>query len=102
MCASGSWYNEPNEIEGEKAPMATRTLEDRLTIVEQELERLKRQIQADKPQDTEPRWKQIIGVFKDCPEFEEAVRLGREWRESQRMEYDEDDAETAEAGHASA
>ena len=25
-----------------------------------------------------PGWKGIVGVFKDCPEFEEAVRLGRE------------------------
>jgi hypothetical protein len=62
--------------------MATRTLEDRLTIVEQELERLKQRLDANKLQDTEPRWKQIIGVFKDAPLFDEAERLGREWRES--------------------
>ena len=70
--------------------MATRTLEDRVAVVEQELERLKQQLQADKPQESEPRWKQIIGVFKDDPLFDEAERLGREWRESQRMEYDDD------------
>ena len=73
--------------------MATITLEDRVTIVELELERLKQLLQANKRQDTEPRWKQIIGVFKDDPLFDEAERLGREWRESQRMEYD-DDADT--------
>ena len=73
--------------------MAARTLEDRVTIIEQELERLKQQLQAAKLQDTEPRWKQIVGVFKDDPLFDEAERLGREWRESQRMEYD-DDADT--------
>jgi hypothetical protein len=73
--------------------MATRTLEDRVAIIEQELERLKQQLQAVKPQAIEPRWKQIIGVFKDDPLFDEAERLGREWRESQRMEY-KDDADT--------
>jgi hypothetical protein len=70
--------------------MATRTLEDRLTIVEQELEQLKQQLRVGKPQETEPRWKQIVGVFKDDPLFDEAERLGREWRDAQQMEYDED------------
>lgn len=44
-------------------------------------------------QEIEPRWKQIIGVFKNDPLFDEAERLGREGREAQRMEYD-DDADT--------
>ena len=79
--------------------MATRTLEDRVTMIEQELERLKQQLQAGKLQDTEPRWKQIIGVFKDDPLFDEAERSGREWRELQRME--DDDTETMEFGWVS-
>jgi len=74
--------------------MATRTLEDRLIIVEQELERIKQQMQSEKSQETEPRWRQIVGVFKDDPLFDEAERLGREWRDSQRMEYDEENAVT--------
>ena len=82
--------------------MATRTLEDRMTAMEQELEQLKQQLQADLPRNIEPGWKQIVGVFKDCPEFEEAVRLGREWRESQRMVYEEESGEAAEAEHGSA
>ncbi len=82
--------------------MATRTLEDRMTAMEQELAQLKQQLQAESPRITEPGWKQIVGVFKDCPEFDEAVRLGREWRESQRMEYDEEGGETAEAELGSA
>jgi hypothetical protein len=31
-------------------------------------------------------WKRIVGVFSDDPEFEEAMRLGREYRESLREE----------------
>ncbi len=73
--------------------MTLETLENRLNAMEAELAQLKQQMQTIKPQETEPRWKQIIGVFKDDPLFDEAERLGREWRESQRMEYD-DDADT--------
>jgi hypothetical protein len=29
-------------------------------------------------------WKKNWGIFNDSPEFEEAMRLGREWRESYR------------------
>lgn len=71
--------------------MIIETLEHRLTTVEQELAQLKQQLEADKTRDTKPRWKQIIGVFKDDPLFDEAERLGREWREAQRMEYDNAD-----------
>ncbi len=70
--------------------MGAISVEERLSAVEQELERLKILFQVDKPQSIEPQWKQIIGVFKDDPMFDEAERLGREWRDSQRMEYDED------------
>ena len=31
-----------------------------------------------------PSWKKIVGVYKDDPEFEEAERLGKEWRDAQR------------------
>ena len=69
--------------------MTLETLESRLAVVEAELTQLKQQLQAGKPE-TEPRWRQIIGVFKDDPLFDEAERLGREWREAQCMEYDDD------------
>ncbi len=70
--------------------MTIETLESRVAVVEQELARLKQQLQAGKVQDAAPRWKGIIGVFKDDPLFDEAERLGREWREAQQMEYDDD------------
>lgn len=70
--------------------MAAKTLEDRMTMVEQEIERLKQQLQAVQPQETEPRWKQIIGVFKDDPLFDEAERLGREWRDEQNAIHEEE------------
>ena len=74
-------------------PATLETLEQRLSAMELEIDQLKRQVQTGKLQDPEPRWKGIIGVFKDDPLFDEAERLGRIWRESQKMEYD-DDADT--------
>ena len=80
--------------------MPTSSVEERLTAIEKELAQIRQQLEAVKPQEAVPWWQQISGVFKDCPEFEEAVRLGREWRESQRMEYDEDETTEAEHGLA--
>ena len=31
-------------------------------------------------------WRRTIGIFRDDPDFEEAVRLGREYREQQTYE----------------
>jgi hypothetical protein len=56
------------------------TLEERLTVVEREIAVLKRHIV---PRDPSQSWIQrIAGSFKDVPEFDEIVRLGREFRES--------------------
>lgn len=59
-----------------------------LSALEAEVERLKRDrpiIMAAK----RPWWGKIRGTFKDDPEYDEAMRLGREWRTSQRQECDE-------------
>jgi len=64
--------------------IAVTELEERLRRLETEVEALKKERARVVP-DTKPWWEQISGVFKDSPEFEEAVRLGREWRESQHM-----------------
>lgn len=31
-----------------------------------------------------PWWERIVGTFRDNPEYDEAMRLGREYRESLR------------------
>lgn len=81
--------------------MATIELEARLTRLEAEVEALKKERAGVNPART-PWWEQISGVFKDCPEFEEAARLGKEWRESQRMEYDKEDTQVKEDANGSA
>jgi hypothetical protein len=58
-------------------------LESRLAILEAKVERLQRELAAVVP-DARPWWQQIVGTFADDPAFEEAMRLGREYRESLR------------------
>ena len=67
--------------------MATSTLEERVALLEQEMVQLRRQIH---PSAVVPWWEQISGVFADTPAFDEAVALGRRYREAQRPAADED------------
>jgi hypothetical protein len=71
--------------------MTTPTLEERVATLEAEVERLKQRLADDGPQDTVPWWKRIAGRYKDDPHCDEAMRLGREYRESLRPEDDEPD-----------
>jgi hypothetical protein len=69
--------------------MATGTLEERVTAMEQELAQLKKQLQSDTPASSLPWWEQIFGTFANSEAHEEATRLGREYRESLRPKDDE-------------
>lgn len=74
--------------------MSALTIEERLTAVETELQQLKREREQKEEQDKEtdePRgWKRIFGRFAGMPGFDEAVQLGREWRESQDPPHEKD------------
>ena len=63
--------------------MPTKTLEERVAMIEADLASVKSQLRADQPT-VQPWWKRIVVVYKDDPEFLEAMRLGREYRESLR------------------
>lgn len=69
--------------------MPTRTLQDRVTAVEKELAEMKQRLEKDKSQTAAPRWEKIFGTFANSTGFEEAVRLGREYRESLRPKLEE-------------
>lgn len=64
-------------------PETTVELESRVAILEAKVERLQRELKAVVP-DGRPWWQQIVGTFADDPIYEEAMRLGREYRESLR------------------
>lgn len=73
--------------------MSAQTVEERLAAVETELQELKREREQIKEQNKAiPWWEQIRGQFKDDPMYDEAMRLGREWRESEdRVDEGEED-----------
>ena len=70
--------------------MATPTLEDRVAALETKLEHLEQQRATQSLQDDRPWWEQIRGTFQDDLAYDEAMRLGREYRESLRPKDDED------------
>ena len=72
--------------------MSLATIEERLTILEQKIARIIPDEQELKPPTT-AWWKKIVGIYKDDPEFAEAERLGREYRESLRPKNELDEAE---------
>lgn len=78
-------------------PTATlESLEQRLTAMEQKLAALEQEVQSANGQRKKSGWRSIVGTFKDSPEFEEAMRLGREWRENQFDEFDDENPPVAD------
>lgn len=63
--------------------MATVKLADRLAALEAEVARLKAKVEGA-AKSSDPWLDKIWGAFANDPIYEEAMRLGREYRESQR------------------
>lgn len=57
-------------------------LEERLAHLEAEVARLKRKVENDLS--PSPWWERIAGTFADNSAYDEAMRLGREYRDSLR------------------
>jgi hypothetical protein len=57
-------------------------LEERLKLLEAEVDRLKQKI--DLTPAALPWWEKIAGTFAENPAYDEAMKLGREYRESER------------------
>jgi hypothetical protein len=68
--------------------MAPLSLEERVAALEVEVTRLKQEHETA-TNTNKAWWEKIRGTFKNDPAYEEAMRLGREWREAQHSEYDE-------------
>ncbi len=71
--------------------MTNGEIENRIAVLEAEVASLKSKVEKKDDKNEIPWWKQRIGMFADNPAYDEAMRLGREYRESQKMVYDEDD-----------
>jgi hypothetical protein len=66
-------------------------IEKRIAVLEAEVALLKSKVEKKDDKNEVPWWKQRIGIFADNPAYDEAMRLGREYRESQKMVYDEEE-----------
>lgn len=74
--------------------MTQPTLEERVAALEEELNRLKQRLESEKPANGPrlPWWEERFGAFADSPEYDEAMRAGREYRESLRPKDAEEEA----------
>ena len=63
--------------------MATEALKDRVAALENELMQIKQELAAEESLPAPAGWEKMFGIFADSESFEEATRLGREYRESQ-------------------
>ncbi len=70
--------------------MTNKELEKRISALEKEVALLKNKIEK-KEEPKKHWWKEIAGTFADDPVYDEIVRLGREYRLSQREDYDTDE-----------
>lgn len=64
-------------------PMLATDLETRLAAVEAEVEQLKSLLPMG---NKTPWWEKIVGTFAADPVYEEAMKLGRQYRESLKLE----------------
>jgi hypothetical protein len=62
--------------------MGPARIEKRVAALEEELARLKSQVERARA--SKPWWERIAGSFKDDPVYEKAMKLGRQYRRSQR------------------
>jgi hypothetical protein len=69
--------------------MAAMSLEDRVAALEIEVARLKQE-RTNAAQADVPWWEQRFGAFKDDPAYDEAMRLGAEYRRSQPTPADDE------------
>ena len=70
--------------------MATGTLEERVQKLESKVQEVQEQL-AQQPSAKKRGWRWIVGIDANNPHFEEAVRLGKEWRNADRPKEDENE-----------
>jgi hypothetical protein len=66
----------------EERVMGSVQIEKRVATLEAEMARLKSQI--GKTDGSKPWWERIAGTFQDDPVYAKAMKLGRQYRRSQR------------------
>jgi len=72
--------------------MSPSKVEERLSKLEAEVMQLKLSL-LNSTKTVEPWWEKIVGVFADDPSFEEAIAIGREYRQSYKDLFDPSEVE---------
>jgi hypothetical protein len=75
--------------------MTLEQIEARVTALETEVSRLKTQLRSAEGRAW---WQQWVGAFRGDPHFEEAARLGRQYRESLRPKSGKRQAKKSKKG----
>ena len=57
-------------------------LEERLTILERELRKVKAELKTVRKETQRPWWEQLAGQFKNDPLFDQIVEAGQQYRRS--------------------
>ena len=70
--------------------MATGTLEQRIQKLESTVQEVQTQL-AQQSSTKKRGWRWFVGIDANNPHFEEAVRLGKEWRNADRPSDEEND-----------
>jgi len=70
--------------------MAGGSLEERVAALEAEVAQLKQQLKAERDESKVPWWERRFGAFKNDSLYDEAMRLGAEYRRSQPTPADDD------------
>ena len=59
---------------------ATVRLEERVTVLEQELQKMKAELKAVRKASQQPWWERLAGRFKNDPLFDELMKAGQAYR----------------------
>ena len=74
--------------------MSASSMEDRVSELEKKVARLLARVEGQGKEDWISR---VVGSFANCPEFDEVIRLGREFRKEQNAIEDVSDDEYKDA-----
>jgi hypothetical protein len=66
--------------------MTLAELKKRVVALEEDVAKIKRRLSPRKRRRTKD-WRKVVGLFADDPEFDEMVRLGREYRRKRMDSY---------------
>lgn len=72
--------------DGTLRTMSTKMIEQELAELKERVAKLEASAAASGERQPRERWREAVGAMKDCELFEEAMKLGAEWRAKANLE----------------